>query len=244
MPNEFYKKIGKGENILFLHGWGENKDTWLPLIAYLKGDFICWIIDLPAFGTNPAIESILTPMDYAMWIRDFILDKKIINYHLVGHSFGGRVAICLANADPKGIRGLVLYGTPGFREKPTLVSKIVVCLRSFGFKKLSFLKKNKIFLKFVTSLYSDDYKNSNGQLRKIFLAAINYDLVKQMEQINVPTYIINGEIDTFVSVATAKRMRSVIKNSQIKIVPRGSHFIHTENPLLFSGILKKIFNEK
>ncbi len=248
MPNEFYKKIGKGKNVLFLHGWGEDKNTWLPVIDYLKENFTCWIVDLPSFGANLASESILTPMDYAVWIKNFVSNKKITNYHLVGHSFGGRIAICLANIDSEKIRSLVLYGTPGFPEKTALVPKIIARLYKLfslgGLPFLKFLKRNRVYLKFLMSLYSDDYKNSHGQLRKVFLAAINYDLTKQMEQINVPTNIINGERDKIVSTATAEKMHTIIRNNQLRVVPLGSHFVHIENPLLFSGILINFFNEK
>lgn len=245
MSNEFYKKIGKGKNILFLHGWGENKNTWLPVIDYLKEDFTCLAVDLPAFGVNSATTSILTPMDYAMWLKNFILDKKIVDYYLVGHSFGGRIAICLANIDTNRIRSLVLYSTPGFRENIAFVPRVIAHLYNlFGLKRFPFFKKNKISRRLLTNLYSDDYKNSYGQLRKIFLATINYDLTKQMEQINIPTNIIIGERDEIVSVATAKKMQTIIKNSQLRVVSLGSHFMHIENPLLFSGTLINFFNEK
>ena len=36
MPNISYIKEGKGEVILLLHGWGQNKEMMLPLIDNLK----------------------------------------------------------------------------------------------------------------------------------------------------------------------------------------------------------------
>lgn len=238
-----YLKIGSGrKNIIFLHGWRENKEIWINVAEYLKYDFTCWLIDLPGFGENPKSNHILTPQDYARFIKDFIREMKIEEYFFVGHSFGGRVGICFASLGERGLKKLVLYGTPGFPEKiPFLKRAIISMYKNFNLKYFTNFRKNRIFKNIQNYLSSPDYLNAD-ELKDVFMASITFDLKSPMDKIFVPTMIIHGKSDQEVSFWVAKKMKNQIKNSQLKVVD-GTHFFHLENPILFSGYIRKFFDE-
>ena len=50
----FYKKIGRGRNLVLLHGWASAHAIWEPLIAYLHHDFCIHLFDLPGHGNSAA----------------------------------------------------------------------------------------------------------------------------------------------------------------------------------------------
>jgi len=236
-----YQKIGQGKNIIFLHGWKADKNTWNTVADCLKDDFTCWLIDLPGFGNTPKLDSVLSPLDYAVWVKDFAKKMKIEKYFLVGHSFGGRISICLAAGDDEPQK-LVLYGTPSFPENLPLIKKIMLFFYQYlGLKKLKFLQNNLFFKKIQSSLRSHDYQNAH-QLKNIFLTSIKFDLKPFLKKISLPTLIVHGDKDQEVALWIAQKTNNTVKNSQLKIVD-GTHFFHLENPLLFAGYLRKFFNE-
>ena len=103
-----YDVIGSGSPILFVHGWGGDKEALRRLAQSLEDRHECYLIDLPGFG-----ESENPPLDwgvegYASAVRKFILELNISPVGYVGHSFGGAVGVYLSATEKDLIGKLVL----------------------------------------------------------------------------------------------------------------------------------------
>ena len=85
------------KTIILLHGWGMNKETFLKICNRLKG-FNCIICDFLGFGSSDDPIKPLTINDYVETVK-MIIDKYPTKkyLYLLGHSFGGRVAIAYAS---------------------------------------------------------------------------------------------------------------------------------------------------
>ena len=93
MPNNInYISEGKGETILFLHGWGQNIEMMEPLIRELKMNYNCVVLDLPGFGKSHFNNS-NNIKEYVTNLREFLDENNIFPKFVVGHSFGGKVAV-------------------------------------------------------------------------------------------------------------------------------------------------------
>lgn len=238
--DKFIHKVGVGPNIIFLHGWMQTADSWSSTIEYLKNDFTCWSLDLPGFGSNPKPKSAWTPLEYAKWVREIIEENKIDSPTVVGHSFGGRIAIILANIEHS-ILNIVLEGTPGIRPPIKLKNKIATALIK-AVNKTGLPKESLPFYQQAAhKIQSDDYKQSGG-LKDIFLATINYSLITDLSHIKQPTLIICGNNDKEVPVSISNAMHKLIKGSIIKVIPNANHFTHLENPALVSGYIRNFIN--
>ena len=106
---------GNGAPIVFLHGWGLSGHTYkAALTRLLARGFRVWAPALPGFdGREPASA----PADlaaYAAWVDAFLgavgIPERVV---LMGHSFGGGVAIQTAHDWPERVRGLVLINSIG-----------------------------------------------------------------------------------------------------------------------------------
>ena len=93
MPKSIkYVSYGKGDIILFLHGWGQNKEMMIPLVEELKENYQCVILDLPGFGESRFNGA--TNMDeYTCELRKFLEENNMLPKYIVGHSFGGKLCI-------------------------------------------------------------------------------------------------------------------------------------------------------
>ena len=109
-----YEVSGVGAPLIFLHGWGLDLHTFDNLAKELSEDYSVYQIDLPGFGESDISDS-YNIEEYANYINEFCLSLAIINPIIVGHSFGGRVAMMYASRYD--VDKLILISSPGIKEK-------------------------------------------------------------------------------------------------------------------------------
>ena len=223
-----YVQYGTGKDVVLLHGWGQNIQMMDPLGKLLKNCRIT-ILDLPGFGSSMEPSFAYNISDYASLLHEFLKELKIDNPILIGHSFGGRIAIYYASTYP--VSKLVLFGSPFIkRENDSLKLKVFKSL-----KKIKFLNNLAEVMK--NHLGSEDYKNASGVMRQI---SVNTDLSSNASKITCPTLLIWGNNDEAVPVSEAKKLESLIDDSAL-IVLNGTHYCYLENLNHISCILENFF---
>ena len=223
--------------LIILHGWLQNKESWERAITIFSRDFRVICPDLPGFGESTKDQGFysFSPDDYADCILNLMIYLKVGEAILLGHSFGGRIAIVAAGRYPQRFREVILYA-PG--NKHNLI---------YSFKLLKIAKKMSLLLPNIIQQYvaekfrSTDYRNS-GILKNIFLKAVNFDFQSYLSKIDSPTLLIIGNFDSIVSIDSVKLLKRDIRNSKLVIVKSYGHFIHLENPFIFCGIVKRFIN--
>ena len=215
-----YVQYGKGKDIILLHGWGQNIQMMDPVGKNLSDNFKITILDLPGFGSSEIPKFAYTINDYTEFLHEFILELHIDNPILIGHSFGGRIAINYSSKYQ--VSKLVLFGSPFIvREKTGLKVKILKTL-----KNISFL--NGIAETMKNHLGSEDYKAAKGVMREILVKTVNTDLREAASKINASTLLIWGENDQAVPVSEAKELEKTIRDSALIVLP-GTHYCYLEN---------------
>jgi pimeloyl-ACP methyl ester carboxylesterase len=111
-----YGEVGEGLPVIFLHGWALGRKSYRHAIRRLV-DLGCKVCapNLPGFGRTPELPGrSFSFAGYADWVHDFLDALKIDEpVFLVGHSFGGGVAIKVAHRRPERVRTLVLVNSVG-----------------------------------------------------------------------------------------------------------------------------------
>ncbi len=103
-----YIQYGEGKDILLLHGWGQNIEMMKPIGDNFNDRFRITILDLPGFGESEEPSSIWNITSYEEMLEDFIKEVKIKKPIIIGHSFGGRLAIRYSACNP--VEKVVLFG--------------------------------------------------------------------------------------------------------------------------------------
>ena len=102
--------------MLFLHGWGLDHRAYKSALSRLvAGGLHVLAPALPGFGGTAKLpDAQSTIAGFADWLVDLLdaleLEEPVL---VMGHSFGGGVAISLAHAHPSRVRGLVLVNSIG-----------------------------------------------------------------------------------------------------------------------------------
>lgn len=111
-----YGVVGEGLPVVFLHGWALGRRSYRHAIRRLV-DLGCRVYapNLPGFGRTPELPARSASFGgYADWVLDFLdavgVDEPVF---LVGHSFGGGVAVKVAHRRPDRVRSLVLVNAVG-----------------------------------------------------------------------------------------------------------------------------------
>ena len=215
-----YTQYGKGKDIVLLHGWGQNIQMMDPLGKNLCDNFKITILDFPGFGSSEIPNYAYNISDYTEILYNFLKSLKIDNPILIGHSFGGRIAISYASIYP--VSKLVLFGSPFVvREKKGLKIKVLKTL-----KKIKILSGVAEYMK--KHMGSDDYRNANGIMREIMVKTVNTDLTENVKKIKIPTLLIWGENDEQVPISEAKELEKLLIDGALIILP-GTHYCYLEN---------------
>ena len=232
--------------IIFLHGWGSNKEVMKSSFApYLK-DFKHIYIDMPGFGKSEN-EYVLTTTDYANIVNEFL--KKILNhdekkvksednkeknpslitpssspYTVVGHSFGGKVATLL---NPK---NLILLSSAGIIEEKASKVKFklafVKVLKSIGIGSLTKVLRSK------------DVNHMSESMYGTFKNVVNEDFEENFKLYKNNALIFWGKEDSATSLESGKKISTLIENSKFYSY-NGDHYFFMKNA---NDITTKITN--
>lgn len=229
----YYEKIGTaGAPILvFLHGWRADGKIWMP-IADRLGDGTVYCLDLPGFGKSQTPKTAYSVGDYANIVREFVLKLGAKQIILIGHSFGGRIAIKLASERPQWLARLVLVNSAGIRRE-TVANKLI----NVASKVLRPLTPQPVKERLYQLIGAEDYLTA-GDLKATFVKVINEDLRPDLEKIQVPSLLIWGKEDTDTPVAYGEIMHSLIPNSRLLILSNAGHYSFIDKPQEFVEELK------
>lgn len=198
-----YVQYGEGKDIILLHGWGQNIEMMKPLGDNFKDRFRITILDFPGFGESEEPKEAWNIGNYSDLLEEFLKELKIKKPIVIGHSFGGRVAIRFSARNP--IEKLVLFGSPCIRvqEELSLSVKFLKKLKTLpGMNDLGEYMKKYIG--------SRDYKAASPIMRQTLVEVVNEDLSKYAREIEEPTLLIWGEHDTEAPVSDAKELEKIM----------------------------------
>ncbi len=221
------KNAKKTPPLIMLHGWGQTMGSLWGLGDLFSKSRKVYLIDLPGFGKSPKPPEDWDTEGYARCILQFMEEHKIEHADILGHSFGGRIAIRLAKLAPQRLNRIILINSAGLQRtiqgKALVRSKIAktsaqVCKfldRSFG---LSTFQEWH-----VPRFASRDYRNA-GELKNIFVKTVNEDLSDIAKNIESPVLLLWGEKDAETPVEIAKRYADLIPKSTLVVLPGKDHF--------------------
>ena len=227
-----YEIVGDGQtDIVFLHGWGGNINSFKFLCKHLTFSFRAMFIDFPPFGKSGELKQPLTIYDYAEMVERIVKKEKFRNYIFVGHSFGGRVSLILSNN--KDVKKLVLIDSAGLKPKRSLMYYIKV----YSYK---LIKK----LGIKVNAGSKDYRNLSPVMKKTFVNIVNTNLEKYAKMIKIPTLIIWGKKDKDTPMYMAKKLNKLINNSNLIVFSNAKHFSYIDNLPIFVNVLNNFCENK
>ncbi|KXK08292.1 MAG: Dihydrolipoyllysine-residue acetyltransferase component of acetoin cleaving system [candidate division WS6 bacterium OLB21] len=152
-----YQVKGEGVSLILLHGWGGSISSLAPLQDQLSDlGFQVFNLDLPGFGQSTMSKEEMTISDYVEFLANYINRLNIYKPVIVGHSFGGQVAMAFAIKNPLVASRLVLINASGLNPRNGMKkTSMLIVAKIFGavlsIPPFSIIKgiSRKLFYKFI-----------------------------------------------------------------------------------------------
>ncbi|MEU7099190.1 alpha/beta fold hydrolase [Streptomyces longwoodensis] len=129
-----YWEAGAGPDLLLLHGDAGSPLDWIPVMPQLATTHHVVALDLPGFGRTGSLNE-LSPQRYATFVEAFVAAMGMRRYALVGHSFGGMIAVHVARSARQDVDRLVLVAPGGLGRavNPVQILAVSPVLRRTAF---------------------------------------------------------------------------------------------------------------
>lgn len=212
--------------VLALHGWGRRGSDFSSSLV----SFGALAVDLPGFGASPRPESVLGAREYADLLLPVLeeFDRPPI---VVGHSFGGRVSVCLAAKYPDLVGKVLVTGAPLVRlapsSKPPIVYRYVRKLNDRGIVPDATLERMK------QKRGSADYRAATGVMRDILVKVVNEEYREELASLP-GLNLIWGANDNEVPLAVAVEVARIVEANggvaNLEVVDGVGHMLPTQAP--------------
>jgi pimeloyl-ACP methyl ester carboxylesterase len=235
-----YEKEGNGPAVLMLHGWQDSLRTFDTLNVYLKAHFTLVKLDLPGFGQSETPPAPWNLNAYTGLVGNFLLKLRISDVEaIIGHSFGGRVAIKgLATGTLKAGK-LVLIASGGISKRRKLRNMFFSALAKMGKVMTFFLPFWRQQMKWRLYLATGSDYLEAGVLRETFIKVIEEDLQDSAKQLALPTLLVWGENDSETPIEDCRIFSKSIKGSQTFVISGAGHFVHQEKTTEVAEAIRK-----
>jgi pimeloyl-ACP methyl ester carboxylesterase len=253
---------GTAPALLLLHGLGCDHTTWRPVIDMLARRYTVIAPDLLGHGRSAKPRADYSVGGYANGMRDLLTVLGLDKVTVVGHSFGGGVAMQFAYQFPERTERMVLVAPggvgpevspfiraitlPGYGQAMGLLT--LPGVRHLGSVGLRALAASGIpaarDLDEVARIY-DSFKDPHARaaIRHVVRAVVDLkgQIVTMVDRAYLtqamPMLVVWGADDRVIPVRHADNVRAIAPGSVVEVLPNSGHFPHKDHPERFVKIL-------
>ena len=258
--NLFFREVGEGFPIVIVHGLYGSSDNWLTIAQKLSSDYKVYMIDQRNHGRSPNSEE----HSYEAMKNDlaeFFDQQKIEKAILMGHSMGGKTAMCFAADYPERIEKLIVvdiapkdYFLLNDESQYYLHNNILGAMLELDFNRIESRKQVEDFLKeridstqIVQFLLKNVHRNKENHRYEWRLnVRVLYDnldeIIKGVDAhwfddrlpiTNYPVLFIKGANSNYILAEDFTSIRRIYPEAEIVEIPDAGHWLHAEQPQLF-----------
>ncbi|GAB4328808.1 MAG: alpha/beta hydrolase [Flammeovirgaceae bacterium] len=230
-----YTERGKGQCLVLIHGFCEDKSLWTEFADKLSASYRIICPDLNGFGQSSALEGEFSIEKFAESVKNLLDNLKISQCVMIGHSLGGYVALAFAEKYPSILKGLGLFHSTSFADDDTK--------KETRNKTIDFVKENgaeKFLETAFPNLFGQTFKNAHPEKVNAYLKYVSStptesvwkttaamrdrkDRSALLNVLNVPVLFIVGKEDNAVSLQNSLAQIHLPKESHILILDKVGH---------------------
>ena len=256
-----YRRAGAGEPILLIHGLAGSSRTWDDVIPQLAEHYDVIAPDLLGHGESAKPLGDYSLGAFASGVRDLLSVLDIPSVTVVGHSFGGGIAMQLAYQHPHLVDRLVLVGSGGLGREVSWLLRILTLPGAEYLMPIWFPKplvdsatdvgrqlgRRNIRSPKLAEMWRAYSSLAGAPNRTAFVRTMRGiidpggQMVNALDRLylaaHLPTLIIWGDQDGIIPVEHAYAAHEAIETSRLEILEGVGHFPHVESPEVFTDVL-------
>lgn len=254
-----YFEGGQGtETIVLLHGFAADKSNWIRFVRTLVSDYKVIIPDQAGHGeSGGTLEDSYTPTKQASRLAEFTRKIGVEQFHLVGNSMGGTIALFFAFQYPDRVKTLGLFDSGGvISPEPSELSKLLakgenplIADSAEDYDRLlEFTMEDPPFLPWpfanVMSRKSTPRKVLNEKIFADIIKPRKYTTKQVLSAIKTPALILWGEEDRVIHVSSVSVFEQYLSNHKSVILAGVGHAPMVERPAQTATILRNFITSK
>ncbi len=256
-----YREAGQGPAVLLIHGMGGSSLTWHELMPHLAQRFRVIAPDLLGHGLSDKPRGDYSLGAFAVWLRDLLDRLGIDRVSVVGHSFGGGVAMQFAHQHPDYCERLVLISSGGLGpdlgrplrllSAPGAELLLPVVARPSIVALGERIRQKLVARGLVSAEVVEGWKaySSLGDTdtRQAFLRTLRSVVDYRGQSVSalsrlpftagLPTLLIWGAHDRLIPPTHGEAAHAALPGSRLVVLPDVGHFPHVEAPLAVADTL-------
>jgi pimeloyl-ACP methyl ester carboxylesterase len=258
-----YVKAGKGPALLLVHGLGCTHRTWLPVLDSLARRYTVIAPDLLGHGESDKPRADYSIGAFANGMRDLLTVLGVDKVTVVGHSFGGGVAMQFAYQFPERTERLVLVGSGGLGPEVSTAIKAISTtgfyqvmgaltlpgVRHLGGAGLRALSRTGLsafrdFDEVAQVYHSFRDPRARAAVRHVVRAVVDWQgqIVTMADRAYLteamPMWVVWGRDDRVIPVSHANNVAALAPKARVEVIPDSGHFPHKDHPERFARIVR------
>lgn len=227
-------------SVLALHGWRRDLHDFQALFdGGLPGNLSGLAVDLPGFGASAPPPTAWGSAEYAEALLE-LFDLMIERPVLLGHSFGGRVALQFAALYPDRIGGLVLTGVP-------LIANASQSRSRGSYRVIRALADRRLVsqdrLERARKRYgSADYRAAEGVMREVLIRSVNERYEQLMPKVRTHVELVWGDQDTATPIELERKALELFPDANLKVLEHCGHMLPLEASFELSMAVERCLN--
>ena len=253
-----FVRAGEGPALLLLHGLGCDHTTWAPVIGQLARRYTVIAPDLLGHGKSAKPRADYSVGGYANGMRDLLTVLGIDKVTVVGHSFGGGVAMQFAYQFPERTERMILVAPGGLGPEVSPVIRAITLpgfqvamgiatlpgLRHAGKAGLRALSRSKVTGTHDLAEVADIFESFRDPRARAAIRHVVRSVVDMRGQIvtmvdraylttAMPMLVVWGTDDIVIPVTHAENVARIAPGAVVEILPNAGHFPHKDHPERF-----------
>lgn len=241
-----YFQGGHGKPLLYLHGlagWGK----WESYHLALGITNLVYAPQLPGWQEGQLPPGIRSVRDYADTMLKFLDALEVETVDLVGHSFGGWVALYMATEHPQRVSKLVLVDAMGL-DVPAAPAANLDCLDEEAFLTAAFAKTGVVLVAgdFGGALedmrtsqeFEKQWKSREMVVKLLQDRCVDPELTYKIESISADTLAVWGREDGLVPWQHGEFLAAAIPRTKFAVIDEAAHTPMREKRETFQRIVR------
>lgn len=226
-----YREAGQGEALICLHGAGGLRLS--PAHATLAQHYRVVALEVPGFGASPENTRSQSMADLAATMVQAVTALGVTNFHLMGHSFGGVLALWMALQDPARLSTLVLVAPAAMRPKgPLFPSGLTPAER------LARLYAHPERQPAASPPDPAVVAKQQALVQRLIGPARDPALESRLPSLQVPVLVVFGTADRMIPSTMGRLYCQLLPNCHLILVYDAGHAVDADRPEAFSAVVR------
>jgi pimeloyl-ACP methyl ester carboxylesterase len=235
--------------VLMLHGWGADSSLMWTAAERLAGlGHRVYVPDLPGFGASQPPNTAWSVFDYANFLLAYLDAQSLSRVHLIGHSFGGRLALILGADHAHRVEKIALANSagvppkraPGVSIRTSAYTLLRDGLYQLGAKPLA----DRLRAWYGARYGSADFQAASGVMRETFVKVVNENLLPYAARVQRPTLLFWGDQDQDTPLWMGRTLEQTLPDAGLIVWEGAGHYSYLERVADFVRIVDHYFRDQ